>query len=77
MNRRVVATDEAPVTLSRYMLFGQIASGGMATVHVGRLLGATGFSKIVAIKRLHREYASETEFAKMFIDEAKLASRIN
>ena len=37
----------------RYALYGEIASGGMATVHLGRLVGAVGFARIVAIKRLH------------------------
>ena len=33
------------------MSFGEIAAGGTATVHVGRLLGPLGFSRIVAIRR--------------------------
>ena len=50
--------DEAPEidyrgVLGRYALYGEIAAGGMATVHYGRLLGSVGFSRTVAIKRLH------------------------
>ena len=40
-------------TIGRYALYEAIASGGMATVHLGRLLGPVGFSRTVAIKRLH------------------------
>ena len=62
--------------LGRYMLFDRIASGGMASVHFGRLLGEVGFARIVAIKRLHPNYARMPEFVAMFTDEARLAARI-
>ena len=62
--------------LGRYVLYGQIASGGMATVHYGRLLGVVGFSRTVAIKRLHPQFATDPEFVSMFLDEARLAARI-
>src|ERR1700722_13251222 len=48
----------------------------MATVHFGRLLGPVGFSRTVAIKRLHPQFASDPEFVSMFLDEARLAARI-
>jgi serine/threonine protein kinase len=48
----------------------------MATVHFGRLKGAAGFSRTVAIKRLHPNYAKDSEFVAMFVDEARLAARI-
>jgi serine/threonine-protein kinase len=48
----------------------------MATVHFGRLLGVVGFSKTVAIKRLHPNLAKDPEFVSMFLDEARLAARI-
>ncbi len=65
-----------PRVIGRYALFGEIAAGGMATVHFGRLVGPVGFSRTVAIKRLHAQYAKDPEFVAMFLDEARLASRI-
>ncbi len=62
--------------IGRYALFADIASGGMATVHIGRLLGPVGFSRTVAIKRLHAQFARDPEFVTMFLDEARLAARI-
>ncbi len=62
--------------VGRYALFDEIAAGGMATVHIGRLLGPVGFARTVAIKRLHPQYAKDPEFAAMFLDEARLAARI-
>lgn len=60
----------------RYAIHEEIASGGMATVHLGRIVGPFGFSSIVAIKRLHPQMARDPEFVAMFIDEARLASRV-
>jgi serine/threonine protein kinase len=48
----------------------------MASVHFGRLGGAAGFSRIVAIKRLHSNFAKDPTFVAMFLDEARLAARI-
>jgi len=63
-------------TIGRYTLFDPIAAGGMATVHLGRLMGPVGFSRTVAIKRLHAQFARDPEFVAMFLDEARLAGRI-
>ncbi|HEX4517016.1 MAG TPA: serine/threonine-protein kinase, partial [Polyangiaceae bacterium] len=65
-----------PRMIGRYALYKEIASGGMATVHLGRIVGAGGFSRPVAIKRLHAQYARDPSFVAMFLDEARLASRI-
>ncbi|WP_437593646.1 serine/threonine-protein kinase [Sorangium sp. So ce1000] len=63
-------------SLDRYTLHGVIASGGMASVHFGRLVGAHGFARTVAIKRLHPQFARDPEFSAMLLDEARLAVRI-
>jgi eukaryotic-like serine/threonine-protein kinase len=65
-----------PHLIGRYAIYGEIAAGGMATVHYGRLVGPVGFSRTVAIKRLHAHFAKDPEFAAMFLDEARLAARI-
>ncbi len=62
--------------VGRYALYGEIAAGGMATVHIGRLLGPVGFARTVAIKRLHPQYAKDPEFVSMFLDEARVAARV-
>src|SRR5450755_1514762 len=70
------SVDEVGQALGRYTLHGEIAAGGMATVHYGRLVGPVGFSRTVAIKRLHAQFAKDPEFSAMFLDEARLAARI-
>ena len=63
-------------TVGRYMLFGAIGSGGMATVHIGRRVGAGGFARLVAIKRLHAHLAEDREVVHAFLDEARIAARV-
>ena len=62
--------------VGRYVLHDEIASGGMAVVHLGRLVGPAGFARTVAIKRLHPHLARNPDFVAMFLDEARLAARI-
>lgn len=70
--------QKAPTTvIGRYMLHGQIAFGGMATIHVGRLVGPIGFARTVAIKRLHGTFSANPSFVAMFMDEARIAARIS
>jgi serine/threonine protein kinase len=73
------ANDMAPSnvrSVGRYAIHAEIASGGMATVYFGRLLGPVGFSRTVAIKQLHPQFAKDPDFVSMFLDEARLAARI-
>jgi serine/threonine-protein kinase len=69
-------SDSAERVVGRYAVFAPLASGGMATVHLGRLLGSVGFSRTVAIKRLHQQLVHDRSFVTMFLDEAKLVARI-
>ncbi len=72
----VSAVNSTLRVVGRYALYGEIASGGMATVYLGRLLGPVGFSRTVAIKCLHPQFAKDPDFMSMFLDEARLAARI-
>ena len=62
--------------LDRYELLCPIAEGGMAQVWVARLRGKHGFEKLVAIKTILPKYASDPQFQRMFLDEARIASGI-
>ncbi len=62
--------------LDRYELLGPLAEGGMASVWIARQRGKHGFEKLVAIKTILPQYASDERFRQMFLDEARLASRI-
>ncbi|MDB4945144.1 MAG: Serine/threonine-protein kinase Pkn6 [Labilithrix sp.] len=73
----MTAAERGPVrVVGRYALYHEIAAGGMATVHIGRLLGPVGFARTVAVKRLHPQFAKDPEFVSMFLDEARVAARV-
>jgi serine/threonine-protein kinase len=61
----------------RYQLLHRFASGGMADLYLARLSGEEGFERIMAVKVIHSHLTQQPEFVKMFIDEARLASRIS
>src|SRR5689334_6137336 len=68
---------EQPIVIGRYRLHREIARGGMATIHIARVIGDVGFSRIVAAKRLQPQLAEDSEFVAMFLDEARIASKIH
>lgn len=66
-----------PETLGRYDVLGRLGAGGMAEVLLGRLEGAAGFERYVAIKRLLPHFAEDSELATMFVDEGRVLARIH
>src|SRR3954471_22368908 len=68
---------EQPIQVGRYLLHRKIARGGMASIHIARLMGELGFSRIVAAKRMHPELIEDDEFIAMFLDEARVASKVH
>jgi len=63
--------------VGRYRVTRRIGEGGMAEVFEGEALGAAGFRRRVAIKRMLRERAFDASFARMFLDEARIASQLH
>lgn len=57
-----------------YTLFGKIAAGGMASVYLGRLNGED--EGWYAVKRVHPHLASRADVMQMFMNEAKILSRL-
>jgi serine/threonine protein kinase len=76
----VTAVEGSPLApgyrLDRYEMLCPIATGGMAQVWVARLHGKHGFEKLVAIKSILPKYAEDQRFQQMFLDEARIASKI-
>jgi eukaryotic-like serine/threonine-protein kinase len=67
---------DAPRTLGRYELRHALGTGGMASVHLALVRSSEGFHKAFAVKRMHPHLAQISGYAAMFIDEARIASRI-
>jgi len=71
------SASAGPSRADRYEIVKQLGEGGMAVVSLANMRGEHGFQRMVAIKRVLPELAKKPEFAKMFIAEAQLASRLN
>jgi serine/threonine protein kinase len=69
----VVARGPAP----RYVIRYKIGIGGMAEVFRADALGAEGFVRPVALKRVLAGYSEAPAFATMFCDEARIASHFS
>src|SRR5579859_6035497 len=61
----------------KYRPIALLGRGGMATVYLATAMGPGGFTKLVVIKELKPELADDPEFRSMFLDEARLAARLN
>jgi eukaryotic-like serine/threonine-protein kinase len=61
----------------KYSLIKRLAVGGMAEVYLAKMEGVAGFSKLVVIKLVLPSLANEGRFIDMFLDEARLAARLN
>jgi serine/threonine-protein kinase len=62
--------------IREYEIVAHLRAGGMATLFLGRRLGAAGFHKLVAVKIVHPHLAKDPSFVQMFVDEALLSARI-
>ncbi|MBM4344293.1 MAG: serine/threonine protein kinase, partial [Deltaproteobacteria bacterium] len=68
--------DPAPHNFGRYLLRERVGRGGMAEVFRASLPGFGGFDKVVAIKRMFREFGHDPGFVQMLTDEAKIVSQL-
>src|SRR5262245_9592487 len=64
-------------TVGGYEIVQELRTGGMATLFLGRRIGPGGFQRYVAIKVVQPQLASDPEFVKMFLDEARISARIH
>jgi serine/threonine protein kinase len=60
----------------KYRLDRRLGGGGMAEVFAGQAVGAEGFSRPVAIKRVLPGYSDNERFAQMFVAEARISSQL-
>jgi serine/threonine protein kinase len=59
----------------KYQPIASLGRGGMADVFLAVARGPLGFNKLIVIKRLRR--TDDATFRDMFLDEARLAARLN
>ncbi len=63
--------------VGRYQLITRVAMGGMAEVYLARHGELTGFKTVVVLKKVLPHLAANPDFISMFLDEARIASRLD
>ncbi len=63
--------------IGKYWVRKKLAEGGMAEIYLCAARGPEGFEKDVVIKRIRPFLANDPEFVRIFVAEARLASRLN
>jgi eukaryotic-like serine/threonine-protein kinase len=63
--------------LGKYHLLALIAIGGTAEIYLARIGGEAGFEKYVVVKCLLDHLADDSEFVRMFLDEARLCAQLD
>ncbi|MDY0062972.1 MAG: protein kinase [Myxococcota bacterium] len=77
VDERATAGEGLLPCLGRYQLLRRLALGGMAEIYLARAEGAEGFAKPVVIKRILPDRAADPEHVALFVEEARLAARLN
>nr|WP_305794682.1 protein kinase [Myxococcus sp. CA051A] len=60
-------------SVGTYRIVKKLAAGGMAEVFLGKVVGAEGFEKPVAVKRILPSFVQDAAFVDLFLREAKLS----
>lgn len=66
-----------PSQLDKYEVLDRIAYGGMAEIFLAREIGLAGMERLVVIKRILPQFASDETFVKMFVQEANFVGRLS
>lgn len=69
--------EPMPVLMGKYRLIAELGRGGMARVFLAVVHGPSGFSKLVVLKMIRSHLADDPDAMQMFLDEARLAGRLN
>lgn len=74
-----MAQPKAPIPsqLGKYEVLDRIAYGGMAEIFLARELGLAGLERLVVIKRILPQFASDETFVEMFLQEARFVARLS
>jgi serine/threonine-protein kinase len=76
-NSREVGGDGMQAQTGKFRDIAELGKGGMGDVFLTVAPGPVGFNKLLVVKRLRESLASDPEFLRMFLNEARLAARLN
>ena len=68
---------EVALLAGKYQTVRRLAAGGMGEVFLARETSRSGFSRMVVIKRMLPQYATDRVFVEMFLDEARIIGNLN
>ena len=71
---RVENIETGTILGERYEILERIGDGSMASVWRARMIGAEGFWRPVAVKRMLPMLAADDQFERMFVEEARVVS---
>ncbi len=63
--------------LGKYRIIALLGQGGMASVFLSVVPGPAGVNKLLVVKLLRDELAGDEDFLAWFLNEARLAARLN
>ena len=64
-------------SIGQHRIIAGLGRGGMGDVFLALKQGIGGFSKLLVVKQLRPVLAADREFLQMFLDEARIASRLS
>jgi tetratricopeptide (TPR) repeat protein len=66
-----------PKEIAQFEIVRRLGAGGMAEVFLAKKRGAEGTYKVLVLKRILPAHGGSRRFRSMFIEEARLATRLN
>ncbi len=63
--------------LGQYVLGERLAAGGMAEIFHASCITPGRFDRPIVLKRMHKHLAENREFVSMFVDEARISTRLD
>src|SRR5688572_21419153 len=77
MKMPVQLATSYPCKFGKYVLVRPLATGGMAEVFLAQMSGPAGFDKPCVVKRVLPSHVANKHYMQMFLDEARVISRLS
>ncbi len=65
------------VSFGKYQVLARLGAGGMGHVYLAMNAGPGGVQKLIVVKQLREDFASSVAARAMFLDEARISTRLN
>jgi serine/threonine-protein kinase len=65
------------LSFGKYQVLASLGQGGMGRVYLAMSIGPGGVQKLVVVKQLREDFATSLAARSMFLDEARISTRLN